>query len=91
MCYDLVKIEYQHDFILKVTFKDGTSGFVDFAKEINSIKPYNALNDIDLFKIAYIHPELHTLTWSDDLDYDPILLYYKANNIPFPESWEITA
>ena len=91
MSYDLVKIEYQHDFILKVTFKDGTSGFVDFSKEINSIKPYNALNDINLFKSAYIHPELHTLTWTDGLDYDPILLYYKANNIPLPDSWEIIA
>ena len=91
MNYDLEKIEYQNNYILKVTFKDGTSGLVDFSNEINSIKPYNILADIDLFKSAYIHPELHTLTWSDELDYDPILLYYKANNIPFPESWGIIA
>ena len=52
MNYDLVKIEYQHDFILKVTFKDGTSGLVDFAKEINSLKPYNVLNDINNHRIS---------------------------------------
>ena len=91
MAYNLEKIEYQHNYILKVTFKDGTSGLVDFSNEINAIKPYNILNDINLFKSAYIHPELRTLTWTADLDYDPILLYYKANNIPLPESWEILA
>ena len=87
MNYDLKDIEYQHDYVYKVTFEDGTSGLVDFADVINSTKPYSVLMNLNLFKKAYIHPELKTLTWADDLDYDPIILYYKANNIPFPASW----
>ena len=74
MNYDLKDIEYQHDYVYKVTFEDGTSGL-------------SVLMNLNLFKKAYIHPELKTLTWADDLDYDPIILYYKANNIPFPTSW----
>ena len=87
MNYDLKNIEYQHDYIYKVSYEDGTSGLVDFDDVIHSSKPYNLLLNMNLFKKAYIHPELKTLTWADDLDYDPIILYYKANNIPFPASW----
>ena len=87
MNYDLKNIEYQHDYVYKGAFEDGTSGLVDFADVINSVKPYDVLTNMNLFKNAYIHPELKTLTWTEDLDYDPILLYYKANNIAFPTSW----
>lgn len=87
MKYDLRNIEYQHDYIYKVFFEDGSFGDVDFAKVIDSVQPCQILMDLDLSKQAYIHPELKTLTWADDLDYDPIILYYKANNIPFPASW----
>ena len=87
MNYDLKNIEYQHDYIYKVSFEDGTTGLVDFDDVIHSSKPYNLLLNMNLFKKAYIHPELKTRTWADDLDYDPIIFYYKANNIPFPASW----
>ena len=87
MKYDLKKIEYLHDYIYRVFFEDGTSGEVDFSNVVDSVKPYQLLLNPDLFKKAYVHPELKTLTWADDLDYDPIILYYKANKIPFPESW----
>ena len=87
MNYDLKSIEYQHDYVYKVVFEDGTAGLVDFADVIRSTKPYSVLLILNLFKNAYIHPELKTLTWADDLDFDPIILYYKANKIPFPASW----
>lgn len=87
MNYDLKSIEYQHDYVYKVAFEDGTAGLVDFADVIRSTKPYAVLMNLNLFKNAYIHPELKTLTWADDLDFDPIILYYKANKIPFPASW----
>ena len=41
MNYDLKNIEYQHDYIYKVSFEDGTSGLVDFDDVIHSSKPYN--------------------------------------------------
>ena len=87
MNYDLKNIEYQHDYIYKVSFEDGTTGLVDFDDVIHSSNPYNLLLNMNLFKKAYIHPELKTLTWADDLDFDPIIFYYKANNIPFPAPW----
>ena len=31
MNYDLKSIEYQHDYVYKVVFEDGTGGLVDFA------------------------------------------------------------
>ena len=91
MNYDLEKVEYQHDFVLRVTFKDGTSGSVDFTQDINKVKPYQLLSDINLFKNAYVDPELHTLAWTEDLDYDPVILYYRANHLPFPDDWGIVA
>ena len=34
MNYDLKSIEYQHDYVYKVAFEDGTAGLVDFADVI---------------------------------------------------------
>ena len=73
MKYDLKKIEYLHDYIYRVFFEDGTSGEVDFSNVVDSVKPYQFLLNLDLFKKAYVHPELKTLTWADNLDYDPII------------------
>lgn len=87
MKYDLKNIEYQHDYVYRVFFEDGIFGEVDFANVVDTVKPYQLLLNLDLFKKAYVHPESKTLTWDDDLDYDPITPYYKANNIPFPTSW----
>ena len=91
MYYDPVKVEYIKDYILKVEFKDGSGGEVDFSNIIESVKPYQKLSDIDLFKKAYIHPEIKVIYWDDELDYDPLILYYKANKLPFPAEWGVVA
>lgn len=87
MNYDLTKVEYLHDYVLRATFKDGTSGEVDFANIVVNVVPFQILQDKATFSQAYVHNELHTLAWSSELDYDPIILYYKANKIPFPKEW----
>ena len=47
MKYDLKNIEYQHDYIYKVFFEDGTSGEVDFFNVVDSVKPYQLLLKLD--------------------------------------------
>lgn len=87
MYYDPVRVEYVKDYILRIYFEDKTHGEVDFKELIKKVKPYQKLTDITTFQKVYIHPELKVLTWNDDIDYDPIILYYKANKIPFPAEW----
>lgn len=87
MNYDLEKIKYNGDYKFLVFFKDGTKGEVDFYPVIKNVKAYKNLEDINQFKKAYIDSELKVLTWNKNLDYDPIILYYKANKIPFPQEW----
>ncbi len=91
MNYDVIKVEYIKEYTLKVYFQDGTSGEVDFKPVIDNALPYDILSDIELFKKVYIHPELKVLTWQPELDYDPLILYYKANKIKFPEEWGFVA
>ena len=58
MNYDLKNIEHQHDYIYKVSFEDDAWGLVDFDDVIDTTKPYKVLLNLNLFKKAYIHPEL---------------------------------
>ncbi len=87
MYYDPAHVKYIKEYIIYVKFEDGTGGEVDFRNVIQSVKPYHTLSDINLFKKVEIHPEIKVICWENGLDYDPIILYYKANKLPFPEEW----
>lgn len=87
MYYDLVKVRYVSGYILNVEFADGTSGDVDFTNVIAGVRPFKAFADINIFSRAYVGDETRTLCWSSELDYVPMILYYKANHIPFPSEW----
>ncbi len=91
MYYDPVKVKHIKEYILHIEFEDGTGGEVDFENVIRKVPPYQKLSDIEIFKKVYIHPELKVICWENDLDYDPLILYYKANKIPFPDEWGYVA
>lgn len=91
MYYDPVNVTYIKDYVLKIQFEDGTGGEVDFSNVIKTLKPFQKLTNVEIFKKVYIHPELKVICWDNDLDYDPLILYYKANKIPFPEDWGVVA
>jgi hypothetical protein len=65
---------YVKDYIIKIRFTDGVEGEVNFEGELEG-DIFEPLKDVEYFKKFIVHPELHTLTWSNGADFAPEFLY----------------
>ncbi|HEV55904.1 MAG TPA: DUF2442 domain-containing protein [Phycisphaerales bacterium] len=82
--HDVVKAEYVGEYKINLIFDDGRSGVVDFAAFIDQGGVFERLRRIDRFKDFRIDEELGVLTWDDQVDIAPEVLYSKATNSPLP-------
>ncbi|MBN1942778.1 MAG: DUF2442 domain-containing protein [Phycisphaerae bacterium] len=73
----LVEARYTHDYTVYLRFSDGTEGDVDLSRELHG-DVFEPLRDIVLFREFSIHPEFHTLCWSNGADFAPEFLYEKV-------------
>jgi hypothetical protein len=73
-------------FQLDLVFADGTRGIVDCSDLIfgRDAGVFAHLQDPAEFAKAYVHPQSRTITWPNDLDLDPDVLYARAHSIPIP-------
>ena len=62
------------DYVLSVTFDDGTEQIVDF-RPVLAGKLLGPLRDLALFNQVRIDPEVHTLVWPNGADFDPATLH----------------
>ncbi|MBX7251100.1 MAG: DUF2442 domain-containing protein [Candidatus Promineofilum sp.] len=62
-------------YTLRVTFDDGTAQTIDFEPVLYG-HYYGPLRDLELFNQVRVDPEVHTLVWPNDADFDPATLYY---------------
>lgn len=79
--YRVVSFEKVAPFTLKVAFDDGTSQVIDFRPVLKG-EMYGALNDPVLFDQVRVDPEVHTLVWPNDADFDPAMLHNWAESSP---------
>lgn len=75
------------EYHLDVGFADGSRGVVDCSHLILRAEPgvFAALRDPAEFAKVYVHPESRTVTWANDVDLDPDVLYARAHAIPIPD------
>ena len=73
----VIKINYQQDYIFNIVFDDGTCGNVDFSEYIGKWPIFKPLRDLDLFKAAII--DGGTIAWENGADIAPESLYEKIN------------
>ena len=78
MDYDVNEARYLGDYRLKITFKNGISACVDFAKFIEKGGVFSKLAKLDYFKKFEINKELGVLTWGNYVDIAPETLYTEA-------------
>src|SRR5262245_29715007 len=75
----LASIRYLDGLRLRIRFEDGSEGDVNFAK---FMKFHGALGrplrDPAYFARAFIHPELHVVTWPNGMDICNTVLYSKV-------------
>lgn len=74
MNYHIVEARHVRAHTLWLRFRDGTAGEIDLAPEL--LGPImEPLKDVDFFSTFTIHPEFHTLTWSNGADFAPEFLH----------------
>ena len=72
--YRVKSYEKQGAFKLRITFDDDSVRVIDF-KSILRGPLYGPLLDEDFFDKVSIDPEVHTLVWPNDADFDPLTLH----------------
>ncbi len=73
----VIEAKYVKGYVIHIRFSDGTKGDVDLIHELYG-EVFEPLKDIATFKDFRIHPEFHTLCWSNGADFAPEFLYEKV-------------
>ncbi len=80
-------------YALEVRFDDGTSQIIDFSLVLEGAL-YGPLRDLALFNQVTIDPEVHTLVWPNDADFDPATLHdwpeYADQFAAMARQWSLT-
>ena len=79
--YRVMTFEKVAPFILRVHFDDGVSQLIDFRPVLKG-ELYGPLQDPSLFDQFQIDPEVHTLVWPNDADFDPAILHNWPESSP---------
>jgi hypothetical protein len=74
MDYDVLEARYVGGHVVWLRFRDGTAGEVDLGPRMRG-PVFEPLRDPAYFKSFTIHPEFHTLVWSNGADFAPEFLH----------------
>lgn len=85
MYIDIISARYVNEYRIELTFENGRSGVVDFTKFISKGGVFSRLSDPDVFKRFRINEELGVITWDDEIDVAPEILYSEATGEPLPD------
>ncbi len=85
MSMDVVSAKYVSEYKIELTFENGRSGIVDFTKFIRRGGVFGRLADPDFFVRVHVNEELGVLTWDDEIDVAPEILYSEATEEPLPD------
>jgi len=88
MLHDLIKAEYLDGYKIALTFDDGKNGVVDFIRFIEQGGVFEKLKEPNTFKNFKINTELGVITWDDQIDIAPEILYSIATQTPLPDWME---
>jgi hypothetical protein len=77
MKYHVMTAKYISDYLIRLTFLDGTAGEIDLSTELKG-PVFEPLRDLEIFKQFTVHPEFHTLVWPNGADLAPEFLYHNV-------------
>ena len=72
--YRICSFRVVGDYMLAVTFNDGTEQVIDF-RPVLAGKLLGPLRDLKLFNEVQIDRDVHTLVWPNGADFDPATLH----------------
>jgi hypothetical protein len=74
MNYHVLEARYVGRHVVWLRFRDGTSGEIDLAPALKG-RVFEPLQDPAAFSRFEIHPDFHTLVWSNGADIAPEFLH----------------
>ncbi len=88
-CYDdLISVEYNGDFKIKCTFKNGKDGIADLSQYSKKGGVFSRFADLEYFKTFHI--DHGVLSWGDgEIDIAPETIYHHATQEPYPQWMQI--
>ncbi len=82
----IVKVKHIKDYILELEFTDGRRAQMDFRKKIvGRGGVFAPLQDVEFFRQVKVDAEAGTISWPNDVDLDPDMLYSEATGTPLPK------
>ena len=84
MLKDIVAVQPQDNYRLKLRFEDGVEGVVDVDRLVKFTGVFAPLLDRKVFTSVQLNSELGTISWPCGADLDPDVLYSVVIGQPLP-------
>jgi hypothetical protein len=81
----ITAVRHIQDYRLELTFADGVCAEIDLKRKIvGRGGVFSPLENVHYFRQVRVDPEIGTLVWPNDVDFDPDVLYSEATGTPIP-------
>jgi hypothetical protein len=74
MILHVLEAEYRHDFVIWLSFNDGSAGEVNLEGSLHG-EVFRPLKDLENFKRFRVDVELNTIVWENGADLTPEFLH----------------
>ncbi len=79
----ITKVRHLAEYRLELTFADGIQAELDFRNRVvGRGGVFKQLEDVEFFRQVRVDPEIGSIVWPNDVDFDPDVLYSEATNTP---------
>ena len=75
MLRDVIRVEPRGGYRLWLQFQDGIEGEIDLEPHLTFQGVFALLRDPTYFALVRVSPDLGTISWPNDADWDPLVLY----------------
>jgi hypothetical protein len=82
MLSDVVKVEPRGGYRIWLQFQNGVAGEIDFEPLLRFQGVFAPLRDPAYFARVRVNPDLGTICWPNDVDWDPLVLYSNVTRRP---------
>jgi Protein of unknown function (DUF2442) len=82
MLSDVIKVEPRGGYRIWLQFQDGVEGEVDLGPLLTFQGVFAPLRDHAYFARVRVNPDLGTICWPNDADWDPLVLYSLVTGRP---------
>ena len=79
----ITKVRHLGEYRLELTFADGIQAELNFRdRVVGRGGVFKQLEDLEFFRQVRVDPEIGSIVWPNDVDFDPDVLYSEATHTP---------